>query len=106
MIARFSFGSRRPSESARSHAPAYQVHETPRSDKVSPMVFWVCGGTGFRAGSARSLSPPAAGGMPLGWYAGWEVFTANPSGVTVPSKTPTGPSSTDLGESGRFFRAP
>src|SRR3954470_19183051 len=87
-------------------APAYHAQDTPFAERVSPMVFAVWAGRGFFAGSARTTLPPAAGAMPLGWYGGWEVLTAYPSGVTAPSKTCTGPWSTDLGESGRFLSVP
>src|ERR1041384_957789 len=100
MTARFSFGSRFPSASAWFQPPAYQVHDTPFADKVSPIVFAVCGGTGLRAGSASSRFPPAAGGRPLGWYGGCEVFTVYPSGVTVPARDGGGPSAGGRGNTG------
>ena len=55
--------------------PAYQAHDTPFALSVSPMVFSFCGGSGWRDGSAESRLPPAAGGMPLGWYGGCRVLT-------------------------------
>src|ERR1043166_2761979 len=91
MIARFSLGSRLPSASAWFQPPAYQAHETPFADSVSPIVFADCAGTGLRAGSASSRFSPAAGGRPLGWEGGCGGFTVYPSGVTVPSRTVGGP---------------
>src|SRR5512138_1220024 len=106
MTLRFSFASRRPSASAAFQPPLYQAQETPFAESVSPTVFSVCGASGWRAGSARSRLPPAAGGMPLGWYGGCVVFTDQPSGEPEPSKNCPTPCITEAGEVGRFCRLP
>src|SRR5271169_256334 len=74
-----------PSRTASFHDSEYQAQSRPFVDSVSPMVFSVCGGRGFRFGSAKRESPPAAGGILLGSYGGCMVLTANPSGVIAPS---------------------
>jgi hypothetical protein len=65
----------RPSFVASLQPPAYQAQLTPFAESVSPMVLSREGGSGWRAGSARLTSAPAAGGMPLGWYGGCVVLT-------------------------------
>src|ERR1041385_1647955 len=106
MTLRFAFGSWRPSARAASQPPAYQAHETPFAESVSPIVLSVNAAAGWRAGSARSGLPPGAGGMPLGWYDGCEVLTRNPSGDERPSNPGTGPLSALDGEPGIFFSLP
>src|SRR4051812_38162475 len=101
-----------PSASACLYAPAYQAHDTPFCDSKSPIVVAVCGGSGklpcVPAGSASSFGPFAAGGIPLGWYAGCDVLSDHPSGLTCPPpelNTRTAPSLAE-GESGRFWSLP
>src|SRR5437899_10447627 len=89
MTLRFAFGSFRPSAIASFQPPAYHTQLTPFAESVSPIVFSLSGGTGWCAVSARSRLAPAAGGMPLGWYGGCEVFTMYTSGVTNPSQNTT-----------------
>src|SRR5438552_12894621 len=89
MTRRFTDGGWRPSASAAFHPPAYQVHDTPLADSVSPIVRAVCAGPGsplpgVPCGSAKASAPPSAGGIPLGWYGGCEVLTDRPSDITCP----------------------
>src|SRR5437773_8758319 len=89
MTRRLASGGRWPSASARFQPPAYQAHDTPLADKVSPIVRMRCGGSGrpepgVPPGSASVSSPPGAGGTPLGWYGGCVVLTDSPSGATCP----------------------
>src|SRR4029077_10270685 len=100
MTVRGASGGCMPSRRAASQPPAYHAHDTPRAERVSPIVLWVCGGNGLPAGSANRGSPPGAGGTWLGWKGGCSVFTAKPSGVTLPSRNDGGPVSADAGESG------
>jgi hypothetical protein len=89
------------SDEACVHAPEYHAQVTPLAVRVSPTVFAVCGGRVFEtAGSATRASPPAAGALPLGWYGGCIVVTAEPSGGGVLSFTYFGgPRSALAGES-------
>src|SRR2546423_191006 len=113
MTRRFTLAGWRPSASAAFQPPAYHAHETPLALNVSPIVRCVWGGTGrpkpvVPFGSARSVDEASAGGTPLGWYGGCEVFTDSPSGVTCPPPlltTCTAPTLAD-GEPGRLARRP
>src|SRR5260221_3869791 len=105
MIARLSAGGRRPWAFAAFHATASHAHESFFAESVSPMVFAVCGGTGYFAGSATSRLAPAAGAMPLGWYGGFGVFGTEAAGVDHPLKQVTGPRNTRPGEARSLIRS-
>src|SRR5215831_12675191 len=95
-----------PSWSARFQAPAYHAHVTPLALSVSPMVFCVCGARVWRVGSVPRGSPSGAGGTRDGCQGGCVVLTENPSGVTAPSRSSGGPSSTEAGDPGRVLSQP
>src|SRR3954470_24030013 len=113
MMLRLALGGCVPSATALFHPPAYQAHDTPLADKVSPIVRAVCGGNGrpllpLPAGSAPVSGPLAAGGMPLGCQGGCVVLIDQPSGVTwppLPRTSCTAPSRAE-GEPGFFASRP
>src|SRR3954470_8798303 len=103
MIERFSSGACVPSCTAAFHAPVYHAQLMPFAESVSPIVFVVCGGSVWRAGSVKRGSPPFAGGTADGWYGGCVVLTDQPSGVTSPPVADSSPPIALAGESGLRF---